>query len=263
MIIGISGKIGSGKDLVGSIIQYLIYNKTLVDNKQLIVSYNDFIKLDIIHKRVNWKIVKWADSLKDIVCILLNCTREQLEDTEFKNKELGEEWNCYITPQGLKTQICIDEQYNKQILTPRKLLQLLGTECGRQIIHPNIWVNVVMNNYILDEGYSYDAKIINDNTLKITSNATKFNHGYPNWIITDTRFPNEANAIRNNKGINIRVQREIENTPLGIGKVIRVNEHISETALDFYRFDYVINNNGTINELIDKVKEILIKEQII
>ena len=32
-------------------------------------------------------------------------------------------------------------------LTPRLILQLLGTDCGRDIIHPNIWVNSTMMAY--------------------------------------------------------------------------------------------------------------------
>jgi hypothetical protein len=40
-------------------------------------------------------------------------------------------------------------------------------------------------------------------------------------------------------------------------------EHESETALDNAKFDYEIINDGTIEELIEKVKEILIKEKII
>jgi DNA-directed RNA polymerase subunit L len=39
--------------------------------------------------------------------------------------------------------------------------------------------------------------------------------------------------------------------------------HPSETALDNANFDYVINNNGTIEELVEKVRDILVKEKII
>ena len=37
----------------------------------------------------------------------------------------------------------------------------------------------------------------------------------------------------------------------------------SETVLDNAEFDYVIQNDGTIEELINKVREILIKEKIL
>ena len=71
MVIGVSGKIGSGKDTIGKIIQNLT---------------ND-----------HWEIKKYADKLKVITCLLLGCTREQLEDRGFKEKELGEEWWYYTT----------------------------------------------------------------------------------------------------------------------------------------------------------------------
>ena len=46
-------------------------------------------------------------------------------------------------------------------------------------------------------------------------------------------------------------------------KIPRVEPHPSETALDNHSFDYTIDNNGTIEELIEKVREILIKEKVI
>ena len=48
-----------------------------------------------IYQAQNWKIVKFADKLKDIVCLLIGCTRQQLECREFKEKELGEEWGVW------------------------------------------------------------------------------------------------------------------------------------------------------------------------
>ena len=41
-----------------------------------------------------------------------------------------------------------------------------------------------------------------------------------------------------------------------------MNEHESEIALDNAEFDYTIENDGTIEDLIEKVKQILIKEKI-
>jgi hypothetical protein len=40
-------------------------------------------------------------------------------------------------------------------------------------------------------------------------------------------------------------------------------EHPSETALDDTKFDYEIINDGSIEDLIEKVKEILIEQKII
>ena len=62
------------------------------------------------------------------------------------------------------------------------------------------------------------------------------------WLITDTRFPNEADAIKERGGIVVRVDRGLS-----------TGDHPSETALDDYEFDYVIPNTGTIEELIEEV----------
>jgi len=182
-LIGISGKIGSGKDTVGSILQ----------------DYSDS----------DYQIKKFAGKLKEIAALLIGCNVSDFEDREFKEAKLGEEWDD---------------------LTPRKLLQLLGTEAGRQIIHPNIWVNALFADY--------GERIFNDGGWE-----------YPNWIITDVRFPNEAQAIRDRGGIMIRIERPGCESHCG-------GQHASETALDTYDFDYVIDNEGNIDELIEKIKQL-------
>lgn len=258
MIIGINGKIGSGKDTVGKIIQLLSEEPDLNQWK-----WNT--EQDILHDlnvkpadSCQWEIKKFADKLKDIVCLLLGCTREQLEDREFKEKELGEEWWYYTTgidSLGTPSQMYLLDEFPYHIskailvkLTPRKLLQLLGTEAGRDIIHPNIWVNALMSNY----------KIISTTGL-ISGNKGNLIYPkpiYSNWIITDMRFPNELKAIEDRDGITIRIERGDSTNQLG-------NLHPSETALDDATFDYVIYNNGTIEELVSKVREILINENVL
>jgi hypothetical protein len=81
----------------------------------------------------------------------------------------------------------------------------------------------------------------------------KTNLIYPSWCITDMRFPNEMDAVKEREGITIRVVRP--GTESGT--------HPSETALDEATFDYEIINDGEIVDLIEKVKTILIKEKII
>lgn len=91
MIIGISGRIGSGKDTVGVIIQYLTFINDNLENEDY-YSLSSFISNLLCNKNAiseefetQWKIKKFADKLKDIVCMLLGCTREQLEDRTFKS----------------------------------------------------------------------------------------------------------------------------------------------------------------------------------
>ncbi|MCB1711621.1 MAG: hypothetical protein KDH96_03810, partial [Candidatus Riesia sp.] len=101
----------------------------------------------------------------------------------------------------------------------REIMQKMGTEVGRSI-HENAWVNALFNKY--EDQW---------------------------WIIPDTRFPNEAQAIKNRGGKLIRVNRVITSIVEDI--------HPSETSLDKYTdWDFVIDNNGTREELEEKVIEI-------
>lgn len=252
MIIGISGKLSSGKDLTGKIIQALVDKPTCFDNMDIIteenINYKVWDKPGFVTKR-------FADTLKDFICMLLGCTREKLEDRKFKEGILPEEWWYYklgngtILPRGYypneeDNRMC--EQRYLVKTTPRLLLQLMGTECGRKILHPNIWINSVMSNYKKMRYTGYGDT---------TSAHVKMR--YPNWVITDMRFPNELKAVQNKKGITIRINRNLCNTDQF------KDEHPSETALDNAIFKYTINNNGTIKELVDKIKKILIKEKLI
>jgi hypothetical protein len=248
-IISISGRIGSGKDLIGQIIQYLTDKNVTTETFEFWYASNFY---SVYQDTGKWKIKKFADKLKDIVCLLINCTREQLEDREFKEKELGEEWNKNIYDAFDRTKILRVEK-----LTPRLLLQLLGTEWGRNIIHPNIWVNTLMSEYISLDCKNVCAKLDNVGHECMDKSSCVYN---PNWIITDVRFPNELEAVKEKKGISIRVNRDRKGFT---NQKLLAELHPSETALNNAEFDYVIDNNGSISDLIDKVQEILIKERII
>ena len=261
-IIGVSGRMQSGKDTVAAIIQYLIW-KYKVEKGQstsIHLTFDDFKRTSVGVNTTGWEIRKFADKLKDITCMLLGCTKEQLEDRNFKEKELGEEWWYYKGRNGsLIPYTYYSKRSDEDLIkpTPRFLMQLLGTECGRQILHPNVWVNTLMNEYTpVDDAPIYlGDKTIDDGLI------------YPNWIISDTRFPNELKAIKDRGGITIRIIRPdfVENTLTGEKFPVKVykQEHESETALDNYKFDYEIQNDGTIAELIDKVEVILKQEKII
>lgn len=114
-------------------------------------------------------------------------------------------------------------------LTGREILQKIG-ESFRKEISPDIWVNSLFS--------SYDSLNYRERSGDIIK---------PNLIITDVRMPNEAQAIKNRGGILIKINKETGYK----------DSHISETALDDYDgWDYVIDNNGTLEELIDKVEEL-------
>jgi hypothetical protein len=79
-----------------------------------------------------------------------------------------------------------------------------------------------------------------------------------NYIVSDVRFINEAMAVLDNFGIIIRINRINNN----INKeTSRNTEHISETDLDnFEKFDYIIDNNGTLKEFENKIFNICINK---
>ena len=290
-LIGISGKVGSGKDTVGKILQYLSAGDELSKTTPNLIAdweYDWYAGT----KMGNYQIKKFADKLKDIVCLLIGCTREQLEDREFKEKELGEEWwyqqyvnklsgHYEMVPYKQKppSHVYNDDSKGALVkLTPRKLLQLLGTEWGRGIIHPNIWVNALFadytSNFIPCKEWRKDRE--NINCLCGGVNAMGENKGItyceskgnpPNWIITDVRFPNEVKAIEDRGGIVIRIDDsnmkignihdEVGITTKGAWRAASVGfKHPSETALDDYNFKHVIENDGSIEDLIEKVKQL-------
>jgi len=306
-LLGVHGKISSGKDTIGLIIQYLIdknnsgltYTQNLSKDYSILDDFNGYCNR-ILDRSSVFEIKKFADPLKDIVCILLGCTRKDLESQEFKSQELGEEWkiwkytinedenifdgNCMIT-NGIFQSKQEAENFIKEhkiinildikseILTPRMLLQQIGTDLFREQLHPKIWINALFKDYV-------DIPIVSFDLCSIPKGETLESYGIEkirkegkiikdisNWVITDVRFPDEANYIKERGGILIKVVRDSEINrwkKLDDGTHEYPEEHISETALDNYdKFDYVIDNNGTIEELIIKIKDVLIKEHFV
>lgn len=100
----------------------------------------------------------------------------------------------------------------------RRLLQVMGTEVGRELFGDDVWVKQAMKN--LPE----------------------------RTVFTDLRFPNEAAAIRKRDGFVWRVSRP---------DVVAVNEHPSETAMDNYMFDAWVKNDGNLDDLRQQVAFIM------
>lgn len=97
----------------------------------------------------------------------------------------------------------------------RRLLQAMGTEVGRNIFGEDIWVEAM---------------------FKTLPNALV--------AITNVRFPNEYQAVKDQGGEVWRVTRP------GFEPA---NGHISDTALDGYTFDHEIVNDGSVYDLADTV----------
>jgi hypothetical protein len=246
-LIGISGKIGSGKD------QLATYMKAIIDK-------------DTDSEDVPVRIVKFADKLKEFVCLLTGCTRRELEDQNFKNLAVPGVWmrwvvrrvdrlfagtlvSLYYTTQDEAEACRMDLiRLNKgedvykvygELPTYRTMLQELGTDVMRKRFHDNTWINATFADWHHISGNRHWA----GNAITIAAAMKE-----PKWIITDVRFPNEVRAIKERNGIVLRMQRD--GAP--------ASDHISETALDDYKnFDAIIDNNGTLEQLQKKAIDIV------
>lgn len=107
--------------------------------------------------------------------------------------------------------------------TPRAILQRFGTEAVRHGMGQETWVKAAM---------------------RVLPTRACF---------TDVRFPNEADAIRARGGFLIRLERE------GAGLQGEAALHPSETVLDDYQFDVVIQNNGTLSQLRNELVSALVR----
>ncbi len=249
-LIGINGYIGSGKDTVGQIIQYLTTDKKTISYSG---SYNSYIMdLGMGSSIISpWEIKKFAAKLKQIASLLTGIPAEKFEDQEFKKTNLGKEWKI-PTEIWFEGERKPDWEEEKSIMTVRNFLQKLGTEGIRNGVHTNAWVNALFADY--------KPTFQPDNIVPLPKEYSK-------WIITDTRFPNEAQAIKNRGGIVVRVERRFySEDKLSSTQVILMDlssKHPSETALNSWPFDYTIENNSTIEDLTEKVREMLIHFNII
>ena len=155
-------------------------------------------------------------------------------------------------------------------MTPRLLMQTLGTEWGRNIIHPQLWSNALFKSFQIqkdrtcfDCNYQYnfeEAFYPTDNKKDYCCPNCKSQHSASvlidnpsKWIITDTRFPEELEMVKSRNGINIRIERNLsERTELF--EEIPNSTHASETSLDKYCWiDNNIHENHTWYQVNKKV----------
>lgn len=216
MIIGIVGKKQSGKDTVCKIIQYISWLKASGLYGVVAPNAKHFMAIQASEETAPVISIWEKHSWAEK---LKQCAAIILgcNTSSFEVESIKESF----------TNIPINNKEGEP-MTYREFLQTLGTEVGRTI-DTDLWVKTMMDMYTR-EFSSYPSY----GTDEIE----------PHWIMPDTRFPNEVKAIKDRGGIVIKVNRDT-----GLK-----DSHISEHALDDYNdYDCVIDNNGTIDELIVKV----------
>jgi hypothetical protein len=179
----------------------------------------------------------FANSLKDAVAQVFGWDRTMLEG---RTKQ-AREWREQVDPWWAK-------RLGISNLTPRYILQQWGTEVCRKNFHNDIWIASLEN---------------------------KLRNSSDDVVISDCRFPNEIRAIRAAGGMVVRVVRGPE--PDWYDAAVSVNRgpngnatwalsgrrleqsgvHASETAWVGTAFDVVLDNNGTLDDLYQQVKQLV------
>ena len=117
-----------------------------------------------------------------------------------------------------------EEKITELGVSPRQMMQTLGTEWGRSCIHPDLWIMVAAGAV--------------ERQLKRGRNV----------VIDDVRFPNEAEMIRNLGG-----ELWLVNRP----GVVYEGDHASEGSLSDFQPDSLINNSGSFHQLRQVVAALL------
>jgi len=176
----------------------------------------------------------FANTLKDAVAAVFGWDRTLLEG---RTKE-AREWREQVDPWWA-------ERLAMPTLTPRWVLQYWGTEVCRKGFHDDIWIASLEN---------------------------KLRNSKDNVVISDCRFPNEIQSIRDAGGKIVWVQRgelpDWYDTAIeaNLGHNYAVQDlkmrkiHASETAWVGTNFDTVIDNNRSIDDLYQQAKLIVSNE---
>lgn len=168
------------------------------------------------------------DTVSDYICNKYNYTKLTLAEPL---KEICKILFNFSDEQlyGNKKEV-IDEYWK---ITPRRIFQYFGTDILRKDvskiipdINEDFWINMII-------------KKIKDSDIKY-------------HVISDVRFQNEIDKIRENNGIIIKIERNIS-------VKYNTDNHESENNIDFLIGDYLLVNNGTFKELYNMIDNIMNK----
>jgi hypothetical protein len=184
---------------------------------------------DILVGEFGFEKLSFADSLKDVIASVFTWPRHLLEGDTKESREWRE---------------TVDNWWSARLaipnLTPRWVLQYWGTEVCRVGFHEEIWVA------------SLERKI-----KSIGIGSVNKPH---NFVIPDTRFPNEIQMIRKLGG-QVWAVRRGEDPDWLVNLITKGEEpndiHPSEWSWVTQNVDTLIDNSGTIEDLKSKVSTLL------
>lgn len=113
-----------------------------------------------------------------------------------------------------------------------RLLQLLGTEWGRQVLGEDVWVRVM------------DGQLAKASALPVV-------------VIDDVRFPNELEFLKSRGALCVRLEADEDRRAVRAEKWRDDTGHPSETALDAYssEFDIILDTGRMdIDSCIDSIR---------
>lgn len=166
-----------------------------------------------------YKKLAFADNLRNILKVMFSWDSKIF--TQEKKESKDEEWG----------------------VSPRLMMQLLGTEFIRNICSPLLNTDIKFNNK--KDKFSYHIKKL------FLDNINLFNDENSKIVISDVRFPDEVKFIKWLGGDIIKVNRSIKKN--------KFSNHESEKYIDTIKeIDYEINNNKSIKELYEKISNLLL-----
>lgn len=160
----------------------------------------------VLLREYGFKKIAFADPIKDM-CLALGLTDAQVHDPE--EKEQPVDWLGQATP--------------------RYVMQTLGTEWGRRMVDPDLWVNAV------------ERRI-----LRAWQNVDEPTY----FVLTDVRFPNEIEMARDLGALVIHIRRGRQSWWQRLKARFA---HQSERPLPVLPGDTVLRNDGTVEDLHEKV----------
>ena len=138
--------------------------------------------------------------------------------------------------------------HNYPELSPRIMLQTLGTEWGREVVDEDIWVNYMLTAATVLSAHHPDMTYTRVGGFVPKKGA---NHG--GVVVSDVRFNNELKAIKAFGGELIQVQRPATDAAATATGIAQHKSETEQQGFDSSKFDKVIKNDGTLEDLENAV----------